>query len=84
MDRGGWKPASAHYRTGVLVVNPQTVHPVHILSDFSIEAFGRGHAGPLLYNVIFSVGLIPMALLMLWVRFVAARWPVFWEVVSKD
>lgn len=37
-----------------------------------------------LYNVVFSLGLLPAILLFLWVRFITRRWPVFRQVAAQS
>jgi membrane protease YdiL (CAAX protease family) len=36
-----------------------------------------------LYGVIFSLGIVPTALMILWVRYLSFKWSVFQEVVSN-
>ena len=36
-----------------------------------------------LYGVIFSIGIVPTGLMILWVRYLSFKWPVFHEVVSN-
>jgi membrane protease YdiL (CAAX protease family) len=36
-----------------------------------------------LYGVIFSLGIVPTGLMVLWVRYLSFKWPVFREVVSN-
>ena len=52
----------------------------------SINGYLQMNATPAveaLYGVIFSVGIVPTALMILWVRYLSIKWSVFQEVVSN-
>lgn len=66
-------------RTGSLLP-AMIVHYLGNLFVSAINAYIQGNAsipGVALYGVVFTFGIVPTTLMMLWTRFVTTRWPIF-------